>query len=112
MNKDLQINGKSFTEKRKRRNRNKKLKEKKNGNYFKTRHERKMLKRNIKKINQAEREVSEKENEIIENRRELRKRYIESLNVVDIKSIENAKQSMLGYEIGLKLQQQENERDF
>ena len=112
MNKDLQINGKSFTEKRKRRNRNKKLKEKKNGNYFKTRHERKMLKRNIKKINQTERKVAEKENEVIQNRRELRKRYLESLNVGEIKLIESARQSMLSYEIGLKLQQQENERDF
>lgn len=111
MNKDLQINGKSFTEKRKRRNRRKKLKEKKNGICFKTRHERKMLKRNIRKINQTERELAEKESEIIENRRKLRKRYLESLKVGDIKSIENAKQSMLGYEIGLKLEQQENERE-
>ena len=112
MNKDLQINGKSFTEKRKRRKRKKKLKEKKNGIYFKTRHERKMLKRNIRNINQTEREVAEKENEIIENRRKSRERFIESLKIGDIKIIESAKQSMLSYEIGLKLQQQENERDF
>ena len=111
MNKDLQINGKSFTEKRKRRNRRKKLKEKKNGIYFKTKHERKMLKRNIRKINRTEREVAEKENEIIENRRKLRKIYLESLKVGDLKLVENAKQSMLGYEIGLKLEQQENERE-
>ena len=71
-----------------------------------------MLKRNIKKINQTEREVAENENEVIQNRRELRKRYLESLNVGDIKLIESARQSMLSYEIGLKLQQQENEIDF
>lgn len=94
------------------RNMKKTLKEKKNEIYFKTRHERKMLKGNIKKINQTEREVAEKENKIIQTRRELRKRYIESLNVGDVKLVENAKQSILNYEIGLKLQEQENERDF
>ena len=99
-------------EKRKKRKRKDKLKEKKEEIHYKTRHERKMLKRNIKKINQTEREMAEKENEIIENRRKLRKRFLESLDVGDIKLIESAKQSMLSYEIGLKLQQQENEIDF
>lgn len=107
----LQKNKKAI-DKRKKRNGKKKLKEMKSQNYFKTRHERKMLKRNIREINQKERKIAEKENKIIQNRRELRERYIESLNVGDIKSIESAKQSMLSYEIGLKLQQQENERDF
>lgn len=96
--------------KRKKRNRKDKLKEKKEEIHYKTRHERKMLKRNIKKINQAERELAEKENKVIQNRQELRKRYLESLKVGNIKLIESAKQSMLGYEIGLKLEQQENER--
>ena len=54
----------------------------------------------------------EKEDKIINHRRQLRQRYLDSLKVGDIKSIESAKQSMLSYEIGLKLQQQENERDF
>ena len=97
--------------KRKKSNRKDKLKEKKEEIHYKTRHERKMLKRNIKKINQAERELAEKENKVIQNRRELRKRYLESLKVGNIKLIESAKQSMLGYEIGLKLEQQENERE-
>ena len=53
----------------------------------------------------------EKEDKIIEHRRQLRKRFLESLKIGDIKLIESARQSMLNYEIGLKLEQQENERE-
>ena len=71
-----------------------------------------MLQRNFNRINRIEKREKEKEDKIIEHRRQLRKRFLESLKIGDIKLIENAKQSMLGYEIGLKLEQQENGRDF
>ena len=70
-----------------------------------------MLQRNFNRINRIEKREKEKEDKIIEHRRQLRQRYLDSLKVGDIKSIENAKQSMLGYEIGLKLEQQENGRE-
>ena len=72
--------------------------------------EKSMLQRNFNRINRIEKREKEKEDKIINHRRQLRQRYLDSLKVGDIKSIENAKQSMLGYEIGLKLEQQENER--
>ena len=74
--------------------------------------EKSMLQRNFNRINRIEKREKEKEDKIINHRRQLRQRYLDSLKVGDIKSIENAKQSMLGYEIGLKLEQQENGRDF
>lgn len=73
--------------------------------------EKSMLQRNFNRINRIEKREKEKEDKIINHRRQLRQRYLDSLKVGDIKSIENAKQSMLGYEIGLKLEQQENERE-
>ena len=73
--------------------------------------EKSMLQRNFNRINRIEKREKEKEDKIIEHRRQLRQRYLDSLKVGDIKSIENAKQSMLGYEIGLKLEQQENGRE-
>ena len=74
--------------------------------------EKNMLQRNFDRINRIANREKEKEDKIITHRRQLRQRYLDSLKVGDIKSIENAKQSMLGYEIGLKLEQQENGRDF
>ena len=74
--------------------------------------EKNMLQRNFDRINRIANREKEKEDKIITHRRQLRQRYLDSLKVGDIKSIENAKQSMLGYEIGLKLEQQENERDL
>ena len=74
--------------------------------------EKSMLQRNFNRINRIANREKEKEDKIITHRRQLRQRYLDSLKVGDIKSIENAKQSMLGYEIGLKLEQQENGRDF
>ena len=74
--------------------------------------EKSMLQRNFNRINRIANREKEKEDKIITHRRQLRQRYLDSLKVGDIKSIESAKQSMLSYEIGLKLQQQENERDF
>lgn len=73
--------------------------------------EKSMLQRNFNRINRIANREKEKEDKIITHRRQLRQRYLDSLKVGDIKSIENAKQSMLGYEIGLKLEQQENERE-
>ena len=73
--------------------------------------EKSMLQRNFNRINRIEKREKEKEDKIIEHRRRLRKRFLESLNVGDIKLIESARQSMLNYEIGLKLEQQENERE-
>lgn len=70
-----------------------------------------MLQRNFNRINRIEKREKEKEDKIIEHRRQLRKRFLESLKIGDIKLIESARQSMLNYEIGLKLEQQENERE-
>ena len=73
--------------------------------------EKSMLQRNFNRINRIEKREKEKEDKIIEHRRQLRKRFLESLKIGDIKLIESARQSMLNYEIGLKLEQQENERE-
>ena len=73
--------------------------------------EKSMLQRNFNRINRIEKREKEKEDEIINHRRQLRKRFLESLKIGDIKLIESARQSMLNYEIGLKLEQQENERE-
>ncbi len=72
--------------------------------------EKKMVRRNLKKINEIEKKQNEENDEIIKTRRELRKRYLESLKFGDIKLIEHAKKSMLSYDI--KLKQQETERDL
>ena len=89
-----------------------KEKRKKAENLASTKKEKSLLKRNFKRIDKIDEEQKEKDNAVIKTRRQLRKRYLRSLNVGDIKLIESASQSMLGYEIGLKLEKQEDERDF
>ena len=85
-------------------------KRKKAENLASTKKEKSLLKRNFKRIDKIDEE--QKDNAVIKTRRQLRKRYLRSLKVGDIKLIESASQSMLGYEIGLKLEKQEDERDF
>ena len=87
-------------------------KRKKAENLASTKKEKSLLKRNFKRIDKIDEEQKEKDNAVIKTRRQLRKRYLRSLKVGDIKLIESASQSMLGYEIGLKLEKQEDERDF
>lgn len=89
-----------------------KEKRKKAENLASTKKEKSLLKRNFKRIDKIDEEQKEKDNAVIKTRRQLRKRYLRSLKVGDIKLIESASQSMLGYEIGLKLEKQEDERDF
>lgn len=72
--------------------------------------EKKMVRRNLKKIDEIQKKQNEENDEIIKTKRELRKKYLESLEVGDIKLIEYAKKSMLSYDI--KVKQQESERDL
>jgi len=75
----------------------------------KTKSEREMLKRNFRRMDKIEKKEKREENKRITTRKQLRKRYLDSLKVGDIKSIEQANQAILGYEISLKLEQQEKE---
>ena len=72
--------------------------------------EKKMVRRNLKKIDEIQKKQNEENDEIIKTKRELRKKYLESLEVGDIKLIEYAKKSMLSYDI--KVKQQESGRDL
>ena len=84
-------------------------KKEKNELLSKTKSEREMLKRNFRKMDKIEKMEKQEEDKIIKTRRQLRKRYLNSLKVEDIKSIEQANQAMLAYEISLKLGQQGKE---
>ena len=81
----------------------------KNEQLLKTRAERKMLRRNFKKMDKIEQEEKERTDEIINTRRALRERYLNSLKVDNLKILQAAKQDMLRYEIALKLEEQEDE---
>lgn len=67
-----------------------------------------MITDNFNKIDKENREERRKEEKKTSYRRTLRERYLKSLEIGDLKVIELAKQSMLGYEIDLKIREQNN----
>ena len=71
--------------------------------------EKRKLRKNFEKINQIEEEKKERTDEIINTRRALRERYLNSLKVNNLKILQAAKQDMLRYEIALKLEEQKDE---
>lgn len=74
--------------------------------------EKKRLKRNLKKIAKIDEQQRHKNDEITNNRRKLRERYLKSLEVGDRRTIELTKKSMLSYDIDLKLNQESIEREL
>ena len=70
--------------------------------------EKKRVRKIIKQIDEAQNLENEKEQKVINERRRLQKLYLDSLKVDNSKQIELARQSILTYEIGRKLEQKTN----
>ena len=68
--------------------------------------EKRRVRKLIKKIEETQKKEEEKEQIVIAKRRNLRKIYLDSLKTENPKLIELARQNMLTYEIGRKLEQQ------
>lgn len=68
--------------------------------------EKRRVRKLIKKIEETQKKEKEKEQIVIAKRRNLRKIYLDSLKTENPKLIELARQNMLTYEIGRKLEQQ------
>lgn len=68
--------------------------------------EKKRIRKIIRQIDEIQSQENKKEKEVIMERRNLRKLYLDSLKVGNSKHIELARQSILTYEIGRKLEQE------
>ena len=68
--------------------------------------EKKRIRKIIKQIDETQSQENKKEQKVILERRIMRNLYLESLKVGNSKHIELARQSILTYEIGRKLEQE------